>query len=63
MTGRQAEQAVLEENKNKLQCHMHIQIKGMMVEVGLGEGMAEQIQALPFAKVIEYKRGKAFLCV
>lgn len=42
---------------------MHIQIMGMMVEVGLGEGMAEQIQALPFAKVIEYKRGKAFLCV
>lgn len=55
MTGRQAEQAVLEENKNKLQCHMHIQIKRIMVEVGVGlsEGMAEQIQALPFAKVIE----------
>lgn len=32
---------------------MHIQIKGIMVEVGLGEGVAEQIQALPFAKVIE----------
>lgn len=50
----QAEQAVLDENQNKLESRTHIQIRGMMVERGVRRGEAldklEQILYLHYCR-------------